>query len=306
MTVNPEDLRKKILGCFGDKKPDPEKLDFFIAEILADLGTLIQDEGDFLSEIETSIKISSAQKKYREDIADKKIYLDELQTKLQKFQKEYFKIKKRLTTDYSSFLQDGSIQYHLERGELIENEEGEPLYKWTRDLYDFDPEEGIIPFEEHVRRLEESLSVLAAATECEISSFKKGAGRPKSYNPYTIFIAKVCALSHCLLGLRIKKTNNEVDTFFKLILVMLRLVQPDEKGEKAGKGARISRIVSPCFDDPQAIISMAKHYKKYDCLDLYIEHVKQTPHAETIIDYFEHEWADWEKPKNYKELRSGT
>jgi hypothetical protein len=313
MKLDKSGIKERVLLCFSKEKPDDQSLSLFVDELFDELRGVAVLKG--FDNKATQVDISNLGFSKSLEVLGNRLkekdflYKENSETllkKLEAFQKAYFKLKDKLSDDIRPFLNNAALDYHLKRGELVENEnQSKSIYRWTRSLYEYDPDDGIIPFEEIVRRFEEGLEVLQEVLMLELLSHKKEPGRPKKLNSYDLYLAKMCALSECLLGLEIKITRNEADSFYSLILVCLRLAQ-NRDGDASLKSISLKREIEPCFSNADIIESMGRYYHQYDRLDLYIEHVKRSNQAEWIADRFENEWADWGKPDNYQSLISMT
>lgn len=313
-----KDIKEEILSYFGEDKPEEDKVALF-AKMLFDEIISLDDYRSYSKHHKgkkhegIDPNSSLAYWTYlceRIEEGDKKKRLrkrdsEKLFAKFKKFKRDYNEIKSKLLGKEDRFLLEASRKYHLDRGEIIKNPDGgrKKPYKWTRALNSKDHENGIVPFAETVRQFEDGMNIIMEVMELELASHDSKSGRPKSlYTPYDIFISKMCVLCDCLLGLEIKKTNNETDTFYLVMSLCINLA----KGQNYETVVNVAREIEVCFTDYLMLHLMGEAYNGLGRLDLYIEHVKRTPRINWIADYFEDEWADWEKPDNYQSLISMT
>jgi len=298
MSLDKEELKEIILNYLVYNERDEASVDLFIDELFEELSGEKTNLSFHKGLGDLSLSINNWNRSYEENRI-------KLSKKLEKFMEDYLTYKDCLTS-VNDFLGDAQIEYHLQRGELVENHDDKTqgLYRWTHSLYDIDPEDGIVSFEETVRRFEEGMLVLHEVLNIESSLSHKKSGRPKSWGTYTDFIAFTSVLCECFLDLKIKKTNNENDQFYQVISCCFRLAQ--EQFDTNENSINLGREIQPCFSDYSVVKSMGHYYKKYDRLDLYIEHVKRTNQVDCVIGYFEDEWSGWKKPNNYQSLIAMT
>jgi hypothetical protein len=119
---------------------------------------------------------------------------------------------------------------------------------------------------------------------------KKKTGRKKKIDGF-IMVRYVFVLSDCLLDVKgAHKNNNHTNLFNRILRACY-----DEIGSSHDECAH---YVNPCFEDYDTIYKMAFTYKKYDRLDLYVNHVRRTDKYKAIFESFEDEWSEWNKPAN--------
>ena len=200
-----------------------------------------------------------------------------LQKDLRKFAQRLKELEPKLV-DNRDFLSNASIDYHLKRGELKENDNptaNSPLYLWTNDFASVDPEDGIVTFKEHIRRLKTSLQVLDEVLGIEIEHTRQPVGRKEGIS-LDMYLARTAVLSHIFLSLQPKITNNGTDPFYLIILKALELVRERKIETEIDSDPNISRYLKPIFHDPDIITRVKFIYEEYDRPDLYQEYMKKT------------------------------
>lgn len=186
-------------------------------------------------------------------------------------------------------------QYHLNKGDIKYDEEND-RHLWVAGDYEFD-EEAPIPYHVALKRFNESTQIILDVAEICMQDLAPIRGRPSDNNNY--FIYNLAVMAECLLGLKIKKTNNETDEFFEFVSTCIQIGTG-----RFGSTINLSRDISPCYEE-QGIVQMAYIYKDYGRLDLFVEYVVRTGHQEIALDYFNCEWEEWKKPSNYSLLSQG-
>ena len=197
--------------------------------------------------------------------------------------------------ELNSHFIDAARAYHLEQGEL-EYDEIQDIYRWTASLHDED-EGGIIPFRDALKQLEKNSKIILDVLETSIKQLTPPKGRPPQNNHS--FFHTIAVMAECLLGLKIKNTNNQTDDY---VLFTSSCIQIGYR--KSYSEINVNRAFKPCFTE-EGVIRMAYLYKNYNRLDLFIDHVVRAGHQKIALDYFNCEWEGWTKPSNYSRLEQG-
>lgn len=170
---------------------------------------------------------------------------------------------------------------------LFEDRIHEPAY------LSFDDGNYEFTFPERLEQLEQHLDAVLQVLQLDLNQIaKKKKGRPEDVSA-NILVRNVFVMSHCLLEQHGSISNNE-NPFNQILRKCYEIA-----GYKASECAY---YIKPCFKDINTLYQMAFSYRKYGCLDLYVQHVMKTDHVDYILDRFANDWSSWAKPNNFQLL----
>ncbi|MCB1783822.1 MAG: hypothetical protein KDI13_07480 [Alphaproteobacteria bacterium] len=151
-------------------------------------------------------------------------------------------------------------------------------------------------FKELLQEFFELLGGMQKGLESAYNNLDVQVQRGRSTDPYRVmFVRNIFVMSDCLLDVKGSMSNG--NTLFNKVLALCY-------DAARIKGTEYEYYIRKCFNDYTTLYNMAFLYRKYGRLDLYLEHVSKTDLKDSILENFESDWNEWEKPQNYQSVSS--
>ena len=284
MELDKEQIKTDLQRVLSRKKPDEDKLDLFVDELIDGINTGWKNVYAPISEEKLKVMKEQIPPELFEKFESmgQKDFNEQLK-EIEKIRNENNQVMKEMIAEYLRVFSAFRIYFDQFKSATRADFSG------YMDNFQAEFQDTLL-----IEDVESFLDNSIAALKSDLSEIPDGKrGRKKTEDKF-LFVRYVYVFSHCLLG--IKGTVSNSNTRFNKVLRQCYKAIGELSEE-------CRHFIRPCFEDYETIYSMAFPYRKHGRLDLYIDHVKETPYYQEIAElFYDYDWNDWEKPHNLQPI----